>query len=69
MGHYKSATPKRHTLYSNSEAVNSFDMGKLSVKAYSRGPRTTLQYKDKYGRQRFKGTSDLKQTEKLDSNV
>ena len=69
MGHYKSATPKRHTLYSNSEAVNSFDMGKLSIKNYARGPRTVLQYKNKYGRSRFKGTAFLKSTEELGSNV
>ena len=65
MAHFGSATPKGHLLYSNSTAINEFDMGKLAVRARKGGPKTVVQYKDAQGRSRFKGTRNLKGTESL----
>ena len=66
MGCYKSHTPKRHILLSNSPAIGGFDLGKLKRKPRKRGgAKTTIQYVDAQGRKCYKGTRNLKITETL----
>ena len=73
MGHYKSPTPKRHYCYSNSKAIHKIDKGVLQGWKQKQ-PRekkvTTVQhYTDGSGRQRYKGTSQLRATETLDFRI
>ena len=66
MGNYSGETPKRHDLYSNSPGIAAFDVGKLRQRAsMRRAPKTCVQYVDRQGRRRFKGTKHLKKTETL----
>ena len=66
MAHYDSLTPKGHLLYSNSQAINLFDMGRLCRKTLQKGlHRTCKYYTDKNGVARFTATKHLKKTEIL----
>ena len=66
MGHYKSATPKRHYGYANTTAIHKIDKGVLQ-KWKSRGKKvvTAERYVDKSGKARYKGTKSLRSTESL----
>ena len=67
MGHYMAATPKRHYAYSNCTAIHKLNKGVLQGwKSKSKKKVTTAEkYVDGSGRQRYKGTSKLKDTETL----
>ena len=65
MGHYQSATPKRHYGYANSPVIHRIDRGKLQGWK-NRGVKkveTAQKYKDKGGKDRYKGTPSLRSTE------
>lgn len=69
MGHYQSATPKRHYGYANSPVIHRIDRGKLQGWK-DRGVRkvvTAEKYKDKGGKNRYKGTTSLRSTEILEA--
>ena len=68
MAHYKSLFVKGHALYSNSSAINLFDLGKLLKRARRQGPKTVVKYVDKQGRKRYKGSRYLTLSENLDGN-
>ncbi|CAK9098892.1 unnamed protein product [Durusdinium trenchii] len=65
MGHYSARTAKRHYAYSNSCTVRKIDRGKLhrTQIPQENKPVTCEKYKDRSGKWRYKGTSQLKQTE------
>ena len=72
MALYGGPTPKRHVAYSNSPAIARLDLGKLQGwirrtramdAAGVKRPKTVEKYIDKKGRQRYKGSADLKPTE------
>ncbi len=68
MGHYDSPTPKRHYGYANSREILKLDRGRLQMS--QRKPRkdrvkTAVVYKDRSGKQRYKGTKLLRATENL----
>ena len=69
MGHYQSATPKRHYGYANSPVIHRIDRGKLQGWR-DRGVKkveTAHKYKDKGGKNRYKGTASLRSTESLET--
>ena len=68
MGHFASATPKRHFAYSNSPTIRKLDKGKLQWKR-GKGPATAVTYQSKSGKKFYKGTKHLKKTELLDSFI
>jgi len=65
MGHYNSATPKRHYAYSNSKVIKKIDKGKLQGWRGKTKVATAEHYVDGTGRKRYKGTSNLRGTETL----
>ena len=65
MGHYNSATPKRHYAYSNSKVIKRIDKGALQGWRGKTKVVTAEHYVDKSGRKRYKGTSNLRGTETL----
>lgn len=74
MGHYGSATPKRHYLYANSHFYSSLDLGPLRKIKNRMGEKqeppkdkviTVKHYRDKQGKQRWQGTDKLRGTECL----
>jgi len=68
MGHYNAPTPKRHYAYSNSKAIHKIDKGVLQGwKPKKEKVKTAERYVDASGRQRYKGTKQLRSTETLDS--
>ena len=62
-------TPKRHYCYANSPKIVKLDKGKLTgwKKDETSTKKTAVQYRDAQGRNRYKGTKNLKSTERLDS--
>ena len=66
MGHYQSSTPKRHWGAGNSTLISRLDKGVLQGwKKKKGGPTPVLKYIDSQGVKRYKGTADLRKTEKL----
>lgn len=66
MAHYGSATAKRHYLYSNSARTHTLDRGKLiGWKRVAPEEQTAKRYKDRSGKNRFAGTSKLRDTQQL----
>lgn len=71
MAHYDAATAKRHIGFGNSPVIRQLDRGRLQIKRSSGKPKikTREKYRDRSGKACYKGTSHLKGTELLDSNV
>ena len=71
MAHYDAATAKRHIGFGNSPVIRQLDRGRLQIKRSSGKPKikTCEKYRDRSGKACYKGTSHLKGTELLDSNV
>ena len=65
MAHYGAETAKRHWGASNSTAVSAIDKGVLQGWKKKSTKTPVVKYKDSKGVQRYKGTSDLRKTEKL----
>jgi hypothetical protein len=66
MGHYQSSTPKRHWGAGNSTLISRLDKGVLQGwKKKMGGPTPVVKYIDSKGVKRYKGTADLRKTEKL----
>ena len=69
MHHYMACTPKRHYGYSNSPVVLELDKGKLTgwrKRDKKLKVETAVQYRDRKGILRYKGTKNLRKTEKLE---
>lgn len=69
MAHYGGKTPKRHYGYANSPSIQSLDKGRLvgwKKRDKSLKVETAVQYRDRSGRLRYKGTKHLKKTEPPD---
>ncbi len=66
MGHYQAETPKRHWGAGNTPIIRKLDKGVLQ--GWKKSSKTTpvVKYVDGKGKQRYKGTSDLRKTENLD---
>lgn len=65
MRHYESATAKRHIGFGNSHVIRQLDRGRLHMdvaKGHTK-VKTCEKYKDRHGRDRYKGTRHLKSTE------
>ena len=72
MAHYGGKTPKRHYGYANSPSIQSLDKGRLvgwKKRDKALKVETAVQYKDRSGRLRYKGTKQLKKTEPPDFNL
>lgn len=65
MAHYGAETAKRHWGASNSTAVSAIDKGVLQGWKKKSTKTPVVKYKDSKGVNRYKGTSDLRKTEKL----
>ena len=68
MGHYMAQTPKRHYGYSNSPNIHRLDKGKLTgwkKRDKKLKVETAVQYRDRKGEKRYKGTPQLRKTETL----
>ena len=68
MLHYGGATPKKHFGYSNSPAIASLWMGRLTgwtkvPKQERHAKKTTTVYVDKQGKRRYKGNHRLRKSE------
>lgn len=67
MWHFGGATAKRHFAFSNSPAISKLDRGRLTGwKKLPPQKQTARHYRDRKGRRRYQGTSQLKKTEFLD---
>ena len=72
MSHYGGPTPKKHVAYSTSDAIGALTLGKLEgwtkkVRAAEDAGvsrvKTVTKYTDKSGKQRYKGTPNLRKSE------
>ena len=65
MGHYNAPTPKRHWGASNSPLIRKIDKGVLQGWNKKSTSTPVVKYRDAQGREKYKGTKDLRKTEKL----
>ena len=65
MGHYNAPTPKRHWGASNSPLIRKIDKGVLQGWKIKSTSTPVVKYRDSQGREKYKGTKDLRKTEKL----
>ncbi|CAE7235718.1 unnamed protein product [Symbiodinium natans] len=68
MGHFASATPKRHYGYANSAKIRSLDRGKLHIKSFTESQKvrtkTTKRSINREGKECYTATASLRGTEK-----
>ena len=73
MFHYGGPTPQPHMAYANARAIRKLSRGKLTnwkkkakeLESQGKSVKTCVAYKDKEGKSRWKGTRQLRQTERL----
>lgn len=58
---------KRTLLWSISPSIAFLDLGPIHMKVHKSLVQTATKYRDKQGRQRYKGTSELRATQSLGS--
>ena len=64
MMHWGSPSPKRTCLWANSYEIRRFNRGRLSrARMAMKTVKTSIKYKDRAGRQRWKGSPELRQTQ------